>query len=500
MTGTKNINWQIGLLEARTGKGASFKRAKQVEVKRKRLEEKAQKAQKAKQQPVISNSIAADEQAEKQLHALRIEKTKTKLHHVKRTVRSALKKIKSSEVQKATRQLKNAQKARDEADKDKVDEAAKTAKQAEELLAQIKAVDLDAAVLLIVHRIRKKSRAINSALVDTADTSASQTLNDDKAMQRVINAKQMAELVKQHINELEALLNGAQKPRQPTEMPQPTKHDAESSGRESDGGDTGSDQEESDGVDEYDSGADDYESTSDLDAYSENVDELHRSKKAKGNDDESMFVGSLGDFVSDDNISGSEYDSESDGGSNKKKNDKLAKKQKQEQKQKKGRANVDYDEEADDAFDKLYGANAPKNRPGQRARRAMYEKKYGKEANHIKILTKDKKPKREAAERPYSSGKRSSSNKSSSGSAEPVHPSWEAKRRERQMLASAPKSQKVVFGDDGNAIASAEAPAAATGKKNTQPAHLHPSWEAKRRQKEALEQAKQVKGTKILFD
>lgn len=75
-----------------------------------------------------------------------------------------------------------------------------------------------------------------------------------------------------------------------------------------------------------------------------------------------------------------------------------------------------------------------KNRPGQRARRLKWEKKYGKEANHVKkiielqIKEKEKEKKREA-----------------------VHPSWDAKKREKEaqerILKSRKKPTKIVFQD-----------------------------------------------------
>ena len=68
-----------------------------------------------------------------------------------------------------------------------------------------------------------------------------------------------------------------------------------------------------------------------------------------------------------------------------------------------------------------------KNRPGQRARREKWERKYGKEANHVKKkLELDlKKSKRES------------------------HPSWDAKRKQKEdqakLLASGKKSVKIIF-------------------------------------------------------
>ncbi|KAJ2224927.1 hypothetical protein IWW45_007988, partial [Coemansia sp. RSA 485] len=81
---------------------------------------------------------------------------------------------------------------------------------------------------------------------------------------------------------------------------------------------------------------------------------------------------------------------------------------------------------------------APKNRPGQQARRMMNAKIYGDDANHIKAAKKDK-HKKEKREK--------NSDKASSAQAGSVHPSWEAKRRQKEILDKAKdvKGQKIVF-------------------------------------------------------
>ncbi|KAI8320628.1 hypothetical protein GQ54DRAFT_298533 [Martensiomyces pterosporus] len=517
MSATKNINWQIGLLEARTGKGSSFKRAKQVEEKRRREQEKAQKRAKAGAGPSSEPQEApeaepnancgATGEAEEKLRVLRSEKAKTKMFHIRRQLRIVTKKVQSFEMQKATRQLKNARMTRDTldkegegADQEKREAATKAAEEAEKLLEQIKAVDLGVAVELAVNRMKKKSYDIRIALADAKEESISHSLNDDRAMQRVLNSKQMAAEVKKHIEDLEAVLKGAVKPKRaalPTKSTGPVVADksgddyAEDSGSErdiSDIGDSGSGHD-----------SDGYESTSDLDGDAANSRAPQTSKKAKISSGDSMFVGSLGDFVSDDDISGSESESESHDNRKSK-----AKGRKETPGKRKGKDAFRYDEDEGKAFDDIYGANVRKNRPGQRARRMMYEKKYGKEANHVKLLAKDKKPKA-GAERPDKANsklghKHKAGPKNGDGNSTntaPMHPSWEAKRRERQMLASAPKSKKIVFGDDGSVGSTAPQD---PKPKSSQPEHLHPSWEAKRRQKEIMEQAKSVKGTKIVFD
>ncbi|KAJ1944808.1 hypothetical protein GGF37_002013 [Kickxella alabastrina] len=185
-----------------------------------------------------------------------------------------------------------------------------------------------------------------------------------------------------------------------------------------------------------------YESVSDLDA---ELAKKHQ-KPTKRNDDsiKSTFVGSLDDFVSDDNISDSDSDDEVAEPKRKRKEEPKAKSSKKY----KGGKDA-YDEVADKDFKNIYGtADAErKNRPGQRARRQKFEKMYGKDANHVKLMEKDKKEK-------------------------PRQPAPQfQKKPDNKPIAPAAKSEA-----------------------------MHPSWEAKIRQKKIMEQAKSIQGTKIVFD
>lgn len=79
-----------------------------------------------------------------------------------------------------------------------------------------------------------------------------------------------------------------------------------------------------------------------------------------------------------------------------------------------------------------------KNRPGQQARRKMWEEKYGNAANHI-VQQKQKQPKPKPHYRESKSERIDNAN---------VHPSWEAKRKlKQQQLVAQPQGKKIVFDD-----------------------------------------------------
>ncbi|KAJ3238035.1 hypothetical protein HDU81_008506 [Chytriomyces hyalinus] len=105
-----------------------------------------------------------------------------------------------------------------------------------------------------------------------------------------------------------------------------------------------------------------------------------------------------------------------------------------------------------------------KNRMGQRARQELYEKQFGKQANHvIKRQVEVIKHKAKAAPAVVD---------------EKVHPSWAAKRAQKQTI-TAFAGNKIVFGGEGNSSAQS-APVVTSGAAPAET--LHPSWAAKRMQ------------------
>ena len=109
-----------------------------------------------------------------------------------------------------------------------------------------------------------------------------------------------------------------------------------------------------------------------------------------------------------------------------------------------------------------------KNRRGQRERRAIWEKKYGRHANHLKLREKEPRKAREhrAPDRPT--------------------------KRPKPMQASPPRQPRTQ--DPHPPSSSRVQPAPPPSN-----APLHPSWIAKQRAKEAQHAAK-PQGTKVVFD
>jgi hypothetical protein len=81
-------------------------------------------------------------------------------------------------------------------------------------------------------------------------------------------------------------------------------------------------------------------------------------------------------------------------------------------------------------------AKERKNRPGQRARREKWEKKYGENANHLKL-------KKNNAVKSFKN-----SDKKKEKDSQSKHPSWDAKIKKREMeekLKSMGKGTKIIF-------------------------------------------------------
>lgn len=91
--------------------------------------------------------------------------------------------------------------------------------------------------------------------------------------------------------------------------------------------------------------------------------------------------------------------------------------------------------EEDEQFKKLYGIK--RNRPGQHARRELFERKYGSNANHLKLRKAQEAVKAKPKPKP----------KPKPAQNEKLHPSWEAKRRQKLSIDPSviPKNNKIIF-------------------------------------------------------
>ncbi|ORX48365.1 hypothetical protein BCR36DRAFT_329337 [Piromyces finnis] len=154
----------------------------------------------------------------------------------------------------------------------------------------------------------------------------------------------------------------------------------------------------------------------------------------------------------------------------------------------------DYYSSDDDETNDIIEEKRPKkkNRMGQRERQKLWEKNFGKNANHLK----------KARELKLKEKKKEKTSKLPDN----LHPSWEAKRlmKEKSKIVEF-TGKKVTFDDDDDDNNNTNTNI--TTNKNLEnkakkAKELHPSWEAKKL-KQLKEQAitnSGVKGTKIVFD
>lgn len=140
-----------------------------------------------------------------------------------------------------------------------------------------------------------------------------------------------------------------------------------------------------------------------------------------------------------------------------------------------------------------------KNRMGQRARKALYEKKYGSNANHIKMREKKKSARAERAPTNAASG---------GGRQRP--PAFQAPTKRDGgwggAVAPLPKQPKRPFVPRPPPPTATPVQQSGTDKKQVSPAaaatksqEMHPSWIAKQKQKELMAQVK-PQGKKVVFD
>ncbi|KAJ3318787.1 hypothetical protein HDV06_007038 [Boothiomyces sp. JEL0866] len=152
-----------------------------------------------------------------------------------------------------------------------------------------------------------------------------------------------------------------------------------------------------------------------------------------------------------------------------------------------------------------------KNRRGQQARRAIWEKKYGEKAKHVvegKVKKpKEKESKKESLHPSWEAKKKQHAIVEAKGSKivfektedkeqlESLHPSWQAKKMKKEGIVEA-KGSKIVFDDEG-AVKEKKTPEVKRKQETKDVEGLHPSWQAKKLKKEGIVESK---GSKIVFD
>ena len=326
-----------------------------------------------------------------------------------------------------------------------------------------------------------------------------------KAASRVLSSKVLADEVTQKVEEISALV-GVQAPTKGKDKGKQKQEEADQvddedrvwSGSEEEDGDDDEDEAQADASDDEDVSEEDDDEDEAADE-----DELERIGREK--------IAALGDLSEYDQLlgsgseaeEGSESDSDSDSDSDSEPKRRAAKatsetKSKTKTKRKRSaspdgtstflpslsvgfigaRSDDDWsDAEADLADRDLEGGKVKKerrNRMGQRARKAPYEKKYGRNANHIKLREKEKR--RARGEGEMGSG-------------------WAKKRVALPSQEEAkPVKRPRLPPSTVEAEPAKKKPAAAA---KTQ--EMHPSWVAKQKQKELASSVKPA-GTKITFD
>ncbi|KAJ2081114.1 hypothetical protein H4R24_002585 [Coemansia sp. RSA 988] len=412
----RNLSWEISVVEAKLGKEKAMWKAKVIEAKRQRKGARQTKAMNAteeqdtyKNKELPGRGLSTEEisELETKLHRLRIEKAKGKLHSTMKHSRIALRGMVNLEKQSLARKVKRYETMLIDIKNTKdisANDAAEKHMQTESLILKCREnrkildeINIEEILECFMFKLKSSNPTLRNELDITPLTPELEKLSKNEYIrQKIIGGQKAASIMRLHSNDITEIILGTTVRKTSKEVKKAKKSTGAQQGTVRD-----SRAEESDGN----------KLISDLDADS-NV-------ATGGAPASSTFVGSLGDYVDD----------ESDSDTTKVKRKSTKRKQ----------INIDtYDEETDQEFETIYnGKETHKNRPGQRARRKQYEDKYGEEANHIKQSKKEKKQ--------HNSNK--PRNSLAAEKDEKVHPSWQAKRREKELLDQAKnvKGKKIIF-------------------------------------------------------
>ncbi|KAF8947604.1 hypothetical protein BGZ47_008496 [Haplosporangium gracile] len=480
-----NLGWEIIKLQAQVGESTSRKAKKVVEAERKKEHGSASTSEAAEGQEQEQESAILSKAAQKLLK-LKEQKISQKTYHAKKEIKKAFVKAKAFETQRLVKRLREARKAVEEKEnkgeakeedkplhKKKQDLTQEDVTKFENEIELVKKMDMDS---LSEHAFATKlakhpflgSHTLMAPYTTTKKETAVAGSQDDTATIQIIEARLTnTKTVKEHMSklwdELENIITGKKANEEKNKKRKAGDGQDEPKNKKKAQIDTkkaDSDAEESEDEDVEMGGVD----LSDI-SDSEREDDGYDSdglplpmdgKSSAGSSSAmaSMFIGSL-----------------NEGG-------------KKDKKDKKGKK--DKNDWVDDKFDEIYG-KIKKNRPGQQARRAKAERKYGKEANHVKKAEEEarihaeKKAARKAKQEKFNAQR-------------------DASTANAQRL---PNRRTIGAGDGSASIVQPPKPKAklvAAGPDLNDPT-LHPSWIAKQTEKAAMAAALSgAKSNKITFD
>ncbi|KAF8940296.1 Bud-site selection protein [Dissophora ornata] len=486
-----NLGWEIIKLQAQVGETTSRKAKKVVEAERKKEGTAISSTSTGVESEALEDAEkAAVSEATQKLQKLKEQKISQKIYQAKKEIRRAFVKAKTGETQRLIKRLKEARKAVDNksAEPEVKDESSEEAKPAhkkkqdlteedvvkfEHELELVKKMDIDSlSEHAFVTKLSKHPILGSHTLMEpyVGEAKIKKGNGDiDPLIQiieaRLTNTKTVKEQMAKLWDELEHIVTGKKvdhealknKKRKADEVDGADHEEQLQENKKSKTKDTNHKVESNIEQDEdSDEDGDEFEDMSDIsdeehdDGY--DSDGLPLPKNGKASATSSMFIGSL--------------------------NESHSKKDKKNK-------NKDKNDWVDDKFDEIYG-KIKKNRPGQRARRAKAELKFGKDANHVKKaeeearLREERKAARKAKQEKFKARDASSANAQ--------------KLPNRRMIGAGDGSASV------HQPVAAPKPRTPSGPDPNDPT-LHPSWLAKQSEKAALAAALSgAKSSKIVFD
>ncbi|KAF9964648.1 hypothetical protein BGZ70_006164 [Mortierella alpina] len=493
----KKLGWEIIKLQAQVGETTSRKAKKAVEAERKKEGASTTTATTGEK----DSTAAAEEESEaiseatQKLQQLKAIKISQKIYHARKEIKKAFVKAKSFETQRLVKRLREARKAvesgaqKKETQEDAAQDTKPAGKKKQEMtqedvakfeheLELVKKMDMETLSehafvaklgkhpILGSHALMEPYIRVQNAKKEGVEASVDKSSQD--ALIQIIEARLTnTKTVKEHMaklwDELEHIVTGKKvdhqelknKKRKAGEQEAGDENKmakkAKANTKTQDTSDSGSEDEDEDEELALADMSDISDSEGEADdGYDSDGLPLGNSNGRPSSAAASMFIGSL-------NAGNSKAD-------------------------KKSKKSKDKNDWVDDKFDEIYG-KVKKNRPGQRARREKAERKFGKEANHIKKaeeearLREERKAARKAKQERFNGKNASTAN--------------------AQRL---PNRRTIGAGDGSAGVPNVPKPRTPSGPDLNDPT-LHPSWIAKQSEKAAMAAALSgAKSNKIVFD